>query len=155
MDTAKAANKIIKEAVALLTEKDDIARFAPIEKLFNNAAGAVNGDATNEALLKGWMVSQANNAVFLLWRRGILTDEIEKEYRALPTTEEALVDYNNLMEEDKKKADALEAQRREYVEGQHKLDIFKSILNGVPAEEAEKQYQAYQKKMAEATGAGA
>ena len=155
MDTAKAANKIIKEAVALLTEKDDIARFAPIDKLFNDAAGAVNGDATNEALLKGWMVSQANNAVFLLWRRGILTDEIEKEYRALPTTEEALVDYNNLMAEDKKKADALEAQRREYVEGQHKLDIFKSILNGVPAEEAEKQYQAYQKKMAEATGAGA
>lgn len=155
MDTAKAANKIIKDAVALLTEKDDIARFAPIEKLFNDASGAVNGDATNEALLKGWMVSQANNAVFLLWRRGILTPEIEAEYRELPTTEEALVDYNNLMAEDKKKADALEAQRREYVEGQHKLDIFKSILNGVPAAEAEKQYQEYQKKMAEATGSGA
>jgi hypothetical protein len=38
MDTAKEANKIIKEAVALLTEKDDIARFAPIEKLFNDAS---------------------------------------------------------------------------------------------------------------------
>lgn len=75
MDTAKEANKIIKEAVALLTEEADINRFAPIEKLFNDASGAVNGDAMNEALLKGWMVSQANNAVFLLWRRGILTPE--------------------------------------------------------------------------------
>ena len=152
MDTAKAANKIIKEVVALLTEKDDIARFEPIEKLFNNAAGAVNGDALNEALLKGWMVSQANNAVFLLWRRGILTDEIEKEYRALPTTEEALIDYNKLMAVEKEKADALEAQRKEYVESQHRFDIFKSILNGVSAEEAEKQYQAYQKELAKATG---
>lgn len=153
METAKEANKIIKEVVALLTNEDDIKRFAPIEKLFNDAAGATNGDATNEALLKGWMVSQANNAVFLLWRRGILTPEIEAEYRALPSTEEALEDYNNLLAEDKKKADALEAQRREYVEGQHKLDIFKSILNGVPAAEAEKQYQEYQKKLAQAAGA--
>lgn len=153
METAKAANKIIKEVVALLTIEEDINRFAPIEKLFNDASGATNGDAMNEALLKGWMVSQANNAVFLLWRRGILTPEIEAEYRALPTTEEALEDYNNLLAEDKKKADALEAQRREYVETQHKLDIFKSILNGVPAAEAEKQYQEYQKKIAQATGA--
>lgn len=153
METAKEANKIIKEVVALLTNEDDIKRFAPIEKLFNDAAGATNGDATNEALLKGWMVSQANNAVFLLWRRGILTPEIEAEYRALPSTEEALEDYNALLAEDKKKADALEAQRREYVEGQHKLDIFKSILNGVPAAEAEKQYQEYQKKLAQAAGA--
>lgn len=153
MDTAKEANKIIKDVVALLTEKDDIARFAPIEKLFNDASGAVNGDAMNEALLKGWMVSQANNAVFLLWRRGILTPEIEAEYRALPSTEEALEDYNNLLDEDKKKADELEVKRRNYVEAQHKLDIFKSILNGVPAAEAEKQYQEYQKKIAEATGA--
>ena len=152
METAKEANKIIKEVVALLTNEDDIKRFAPIEKLFNDAAGATNGDATNEALLKGWMVSQANNAVFLLWRRGILTPEIEAEYRALPSTEEALEDYNALLAEDKKKADALEAQRREYVEGQHKLDIFKSILNGVPAAEAEKQYQEYQKKLAQAAG---
>lgn len=153
MDTAKEANKIIKEAVALLTEEADIKRFAPIEKLFNDASGAVNGDAMNEALLKGWMVSQANNAVFLLWRRGLLTPEIEAEYRALPSTEEALVDYENLLAEDKKKADELEVKRRNYVEAQHKLDIFKSILNGVPAAEAEKQYQEYQKKVSEATGA--
>jgi hypothetical protein len=84
-----------------------------------------------------------------------LTDDIEKEYRSLPTTEEALVDYNKLMAVEKEKADALEAQRKEYVEAQHKFDIFKSILNGVPAEEAEKQYQAYQKELAKATGSEA
>ena len=110
----------------------------------------VNGNGRNEALLKGWMVSQANNMVFLLWRRGILTDEIEKAYRALPSTEEALVDYNALEAEDKKVADELEAKRREYMDGQHELDIFKAVLNGIPKDKAEAQYKAYQEKMAQA-----
>lgn len=150
MDVAKQANQIIKDSLALLTDENDIARFGDIPEIFNNAAGMVNENKTNEALLKGWMVSQANNAVFLLWRRGILTDEIEKAYRALPSTEEALVDYSNLEAEDKKVADELEAKRREYMEGQHELDIFKAVLNGIPKERAEAQYKAYQEKMAQA-----
>lgn len=150
MDTAKEANKIVKDVLAILKDKADIAHYKPVVERFNNAAGAVNGDPLNEALLKGWMVSQATNAVFLLWRRGLLTKEIEDEWRALPSTEEALEDYTKLMAEDKKKADELEALRRNYVESQHKFDIFKSILNGVPAEKAEKEYQEYQKQLAEA-----
>ena len=150
MDVAKEANQIIKDSLVLLTDENDIARFKDIPEIFNNAAGMVNSNGRNEALLKGWMVSQANNMVFLLWRRGILTDEIEKAYRALPSTEEALVDYNALEAEDKKVADELEEKRREYMNGQHELDIFKAVLNGIPKDKAEAQYKAYQEKMAQA-----
>ena len=150
MDVAKEANQIIKDSLGLLTDENDIARFKDIPEIFNNAAGMVNSNGRNEALLKGWMVSQANNMVFLLWRRGILTDEIEKAYRALPSTEEALVDYNAFEAEDKKVADELEEKRREYMDGQHELDIFKAVLNGIPKDKAEAQYKAYQEKMAQA-----
>lgn len=153
MDVAKQANQIIKNSLELLTDENDIARFKDIPEIFNNAAGMADESEVSAALLKGWMVSQANNAVFLLWRRGILTDEIEKAYRELPSTEEALEDYNAFETADKKVADELEEKRREYMEGQHKLDIFKAVLNGIPKDKAEAQYKAYQQKIAQAAGA--
>lgn len=150
METAKQANKIIKDALAKLTNENDIARFSTIPEIFNNAAGMTNGNAMNESLLKGWMVSQANNIVFLLWRRGILDDEIEKAYRELPSTEEATEDYEALLKEDKAIADEIEAKRKEYMNGQHELDIFKAVLNGMSKEQAEEQAKKYQEQLAQA-----
>lgn len=150
MDVAKEANQIIKDSLELLTDENDIARFKDIPEIFNNAAGMADESEVSAALLKGWMVSQANNIVFLLWRRSILTDEIEKAYRALPSTEDALLDFTAFEKADKKVADELEEKRREYMEGQHKLDIFKAVLNGIPKDKAEAQYKAYQEKMAQA-----
>lgn len=153
MDVAKQANQIVKKVLEKLTDEKDIARFKDVPEIFNNASGMINGNAMNEALLKGWMVSQANNAVFLLWRRGILTEDIEKEYRALPSTEEAVKDYDDLQAKDKAVADELEAKRKEYMDGQHVLDIFKAVLNGVPKEKAEAQYEEYRQKLARSMGA--
>ncbi len=149
MDVAKQANKVIKAALEKMSEKNDLARFSNIPKIFNDASGALEGDERNAALLKGWMVSQANNAVFLLWRRGILTDEIESEYRKLPSTEEAVKDFEAFEEADKKVADKLEEERKKYMDSQHELDIFKAILNGIPKERAEAQYKEYKDKMAQ------
>lgn len=149
MDVAKQANQIIKKVLEKLTDENDIARFSNIPEIFNNAAGMVNGNAINEALLKTWMVSEATNAVFLLWRRNIEHADIEKEWRELPTTDELAKEYEALLAEDKKIADDIEAQRRKYMDGQHELDIFKAVLNGVPKEKAEAQYEEYKKKVAE------
>lgn len=153
METAKQANQIVKKVLEKLTDENDIARFSSVPEIFNNASGMINGNKMNEALLKGWMVSQANNAVFLLWRRGILTKEIEDEYRKLPSTEEAVKDYDELQAKDKSVADELEAKRREYTEGQHVLDIFKAVLNGVPKDLAEARYEEYKQKLAQSLGA--
>ena len=153
METAKQANQIVKKVLEKLTDDKDVARFSSVPEIFNNASGMINGNEMNEALLKGWMVSQANNAVFLLWRRGTLTKEIEDEYRKLPSTEEAVKDYDELQAKDKAVADELEAKRREYMEGQHVLDIFKAVLNGVPKDQAEAKYEEYKQKLAQSLGA--
>lgn len=153
MEEAKQANQIIKEVLTRLTDENDIARFTQVPEIFNNAAGMVNGNPINEALLKTWIVSEATNAVFLLWRRNIKHDDIEAEWRKLPTTDEMAAAYNAFIAEDKKEADEIEARRRAYMDKQHELDIFKAVLNGTPKEEAERQYKEYQQKLAQSMGA--
>ena len=152
MEEAKKANAIIRDGFALLTEEADIKRFAPIKEIFNTASGMLQGENKDymEAMLKGWMVSQANNMVFLLWRRGILTPEIEAAYRELPLTEEAVKDYDKFENEQKAIADELEAQRKAYAEKQHEIDIFKAVLNGMSKQQAEAEYEKYKAQIAKA-----
>lgn len=153
---AKKANQIVKEVLARLetvpTREADFNNFKDVPEIFNNAAGMLEGNATNIALLNLWMTSQATNAVFLLWRRGIEHADIEKEWRELPATDELMDAYNALLDEDRKEAEKLEAERRVYMEGQRKLDIFKAILNGLSKEQAEEKQKEYQEKLAKSLG---
>lgn len=153
MDVAKDANQIIKKALERLTEKRDIDNFKDVPTIFNDASGMVNGDDRKVALLNAWMVSQATNIVFLLWRRQIKHDDIEAEWRKLPTTDEVALKYEDLLKEDNKVAEALDAKRREFMNGQHELDIFKAVLNGTDKETAESKYKEYQEKVAKSMGA--
>lgn len=153
---AKKANQIVKEVLARLetvpTREADFNNFKDVPEIFNNAAGMLEGNATNIALLNLWMASQATNAVFLLWRRGIEHADIEKEWRELPATDELMDAYNALLDEDRKEAEKIEAERRVYMEGQRKLDIFKAILNGLSKEQAEEKQKEYQEKLAKSLG---
>lgn len=152
MEDAKKANSIIRDGFALLTKEADIKRFEPIKEIFNTASGMLQGDNKDymEAMLKGWMVSQANNMVFLLWRRGILTPEIESMYRELPSTEEAVKEYDEFEDGMKAVADDLEAQRKVFAEKQHEIDIFKAVLNGMSKQQAEARYEEYKAQVAKA-----
>lgn len=151
MEDAKAANAIIRDGFALLTNEKDIERFAPIKEIFTTASGMIQGENADykAAMLKGWMVSQANNMVFLLWRRGILTPEIEKAYRALPSTEEAVKDYDDFEDGLKKEVEDLEEQRKAFAEKQHDTDIFKAVLNGMSKQQAEAEYEKYKAQVAQ------
>lgn len=153
METAKQANQLIKKALEILTDENDLAHFSNVPEIFNNASGMVNGDEYCEAMLKGWMVSQANNVMFLLWRRGLLTKELEDEYRELPSTEEAVKDFDGFEKANAEKANELEAARKEFMDAQHKTDIFKAILNGMSKEKAEEEYAKMQAQIEAASKA--
>jgi len=152
-EIAKQANQIVKKALERLTEKRDIENFQDVPTIYNNASGMINDDERKAALLDAWMVSQATNAVFLLWRRGIEHDDIEKTWRELPTTDTVAQHYEDLLKKDNEVADRLEAERRDFMRHQHELDIFKAVLNGQTKEEAEARYQEYQNKAAKSVGA--
>ena len=153
METAKQANQLIKKALEILIDENDLAHFSNVPEIFNNASGMVNGDEYCEAMLKGWMVSQANNIMFLLWRRGLLTKELEDEYRELPSTEEAVKDFEGFEKANAEKANELEAARKEFMDAQHKTDIFKAILNGMSKEKAEEEYAKMQAQIEAASKA--
>ena len=153
METAKQANQLIKKALEILTDENDLAHFSNVPEIFNNASGMVNGNEYCEAMLKGWMVSQANNIMFLLWRRGLLTQELETEYRELPSTEEAVKDFEGFEKANAEKANELEAARKEFMDAQHKTDIFKAVLNGMSKEKAEEEYAKMQAQIEAASKA--
>lgn len=153
MDTAKQAYQIISNVTDLLTEKADIERFESVKKSYNDAAGMINGDEQAIAAIKAWTVSMANNAVFLAWRRNILTPEIEKAYRELPSTETALEDYETFKKQFDDEAKKIEDERRAFMDKQHKLDVFNAVLNGIDKETAEAKYKEYQEKIAQSMGA--
>lgn len=154
---AKKANQIVKKVLERLetvpTKEADFNNFKDVPEIFNNAAGQLEKNPINIALLNLWMTSQATNAVFLLWRRGIKHEDIAAEWRELPSTYELMDAYNALLAEDRKVAEKLEAERRAYMDEQHKLDIFKAILNGMTKEQAEEKQKEYEDRLAKSLGA--
>lgn len=156
IEVAKQANKIIKGVLERLDsvphKKADYDQYKDVPEIFNNASGMINDNKTKAALLNVWMASQATNAIFLLWRREIEHADLEKEWRALPTTDELAQIYEDLLKEENKVADKIEAERREYMEGQHDLDIFKGVLNGMDKDKAEAEYKKMQEQMTQTQG---
>lgn len=158
MDTIKAANKIIKEGIALLPDdaKGDFKAQANdifINEAISNALGAVNENAEKTALLSAYAVQEANRVVTTLWRLELLPEEMEKEYRALPTMKEMADKYNEFTSARKERMDKIMADHKVIAEEEKELDIFKGIINGISAKEAERKYEDYKNAQQQAMGA--
>lgn len=159
METIKAANKIIKEGIALLPEaaKGDFKAQASditIDEAINNACGALNENEEKIAMLRAYAVQEANRVVSTLWREEILPTDLEKEYRKLPKMEEMANKYNEFTSERKSRMDEVMEQHRAIADEEKELDIFKGIINGIPAEESEKRYNEYRQQQQAAMAGG-
>ena len=157
---AKEAFKIVSDVRAEIAKtkgtneyvEKDLERLDEMINGYKGAKKLLIGDREC-AFAAGWMVSMANNAVFLAYRRFVMTPDIEAAYRKLPSTEVAMKDYEDFMNEDNEKAKALEAERRKFMEGQHSLDILKSVFGGQSVEQAKEKLKEYQQAVAKSLGA--
>ena len=159
MDTIKAANKVIKEGIALLADdmKGDFKAQASdifIDEAINNACGALNENEEKIAMLRAYAVQEANRVASTLWREGLITPEYEKEYRALPSMKEMADAYNVFTDERKGRMDEVMADHKVIADEERELDIFKGVINGIPAEESEKRYDEYRQQQQAAMGGG-
>ena len=159
MDTIKAANKVIKEGIALLADdmKGDFKAQASdifIDEAINNACGALNENEEKIAMLRAYAVQEANRVASTLWREGLITPEYEKEYRALPSMKEMADAYNVFTDERKGRMDEVMADHKVIADEERELDIFKGIINGIPAEESEKRYDEYRQQQRAAMAGG-
>ena len=162
MDTIKLANKVLKDGVTLLPDEakgDFIATADKEHKTFiydaiNNACGMVNKDEERIALLTAYAVQEANRVVGLLWREQLLTPELEAEYRKLPKMKEVADAYAKFEQEKQAKRDEINKVMQKFAEEQKELDIFKGVINGMSADTAKKEYEAYQKQARQAMQQG-
>ena len=159
MDTIKAANKIIKDGIALLPDEakgDFKAQTSDIfiNEAIANAMGAVNEDEEKTALLGAYAVQEANRVVTTLWRLQLLPEEMEKAYRELPVMTEMADNYNKFTSARKERMDKIMADHKAIAEEEKELDIFKGIINGISAKEAEKKYNEYRNAQQQAMAGG-
>lgn len=159
MDTIKAANKIIKEGIMLLPDdaKKDFKAQANdifVDEAINNACGAINKDLEKTAMLEAYAVQEANRVVTMLWRLKLLTPELEKAYRELPAMEEEAKAYNQFTSDRKARMDKIMEQYNEIHGEEAELDIFKGIINGIPADESKKRYEEFKKQQQAAMAGG-
>lgn len=157
---AKEAFKIVSDVRAVIAKTKDTNEYVEedlkhLDRMINGYKGAkklLTGEREC-AFAAGWMVSMANNAVFLAYRRNVAAPEIEAAYRKLPSTEAAMKDFDNFVNEDNEKAKAIEAERRKFMEEQHGLDIVKSVFGGQSVEQAKEKLKEYQQAVAKSLGA--
>lgn len=159
METIKSANKIIKEGIALLPDdaKGDFKAQASdifIDEAINNACGALNENPEKIAMLRAYAVQEANRVASTLWRLGIITADLEKEYRKLPSQSEMAAEYNEFLDARNKRVDEIMEKNNAIQEEKKDLDIFMGIINGIPAEESEKRYNEYRQKQQAAMAGG-
>lgn len=159
MDTIKLANKVIKEGIALLPDeaKGDFKAQASdifVDEAINNACGALNDSEEKIAMLSAYAVQEANRVVTMLWRMELLTPELEKEYRKLPKMEDMAKAYNEFASDRKARMDAIMEDHRVIAEEERELDIFKGIINGISAKEAEQKYEEFKKSQQAAMAGG-
>lgn len=159
METIKEANKIIKESIALLPDdaKADFKAQASdifIDEAIGNAMGSVNENEEKAALLGAYAVQEANRVVTTLWRLQLLPDNLEAAYRALPTMKEMADKYNEFTSARKERMDKIMADHKVIADEEKDLDIFKGIINGISAKEAEKKYEEYQNAQQQAMAGG-
>lgn len=157
METIKAATRCIKKCVAIMPD-DMKAEFKAargdmmVYEAINNACGMINGSEEKEALLKFFAVQEANRAASTLWREGLITKELEEEYRKLPKQKEVVDEYKPFDDAREKRIDEIIAMNNAIVEEKKDLDIFKGVFNGMSKEQAERGYNDAMSQQMQAMG---
>ena len=158
MEIIKAANKVIRDGLALLPKemKEDFrAQANPeifIDEAISNACGAVNENAEKIAMLKAYAVQEANRVASTLWRFNLITPELEKAYRELPSQQEMADQYNAFLDDRKARTDKIMADNKVIMDEKKEMDIFMGVVNGISAKESESKYNEYMKRQQAAMG---
>ena len=130
---------------------EDDRKFFQDAKKANLAAEGLIKDEDHEKkmLLLIQYIQLCNKMMFLIFRKGDYAS-VEDAYRKLISIEEVAKGYetfNKRHEEDRAKIQELiDADR----EAEHKLDVFKGVLNGMSVEQAEEQLNKYEAQVKQA-----
>jgi len=165
LETADKAYELFKKCIAIVPEgnpdsEDPIERsegrtHSWAEKVitgFETARKQAVGDERVARLADG-IVKETSQIIFVLFRRGLITKELEAEFRELPLFEQTDYDVSQFVNKRDEEIKRIVAERDKVQSEQRGLDIFQAILTqGMTEEEAERKMKAYEEKQKAALG---
>lgn len=141
--------QFMKTASALLKDKADIDYFKKLKQNYATAEKIAETDEQKELLLNKF-VQARHQIVFLLFRKGLLPDEIKDTFLEMETIEDANKRYAEKEKERLDRQDAESKRLHALKEEEDKMDIFKAVLNGMDEEKAKAELQKYQEEASKA-----
>lgn len=144
--------KYVEKVIASLKDKDTAKYFTKLIESIRNASGLdidPRDEDRRQAQLAFNAISLANQAVFSAFSDGDLTENLEREYRELPTLKDAQEALKTLTEEARKEEEELTAQLNAFRDRGRKYDLVHAVCAGRSVDEAKKMQKEYDKQMAQ------
>lgn len=140
----KQAISYIEKAIKVLPEGHrDHDYFVRFVSSTGNAQELADTEE-KKLMLKDTAVKVANQLSFILFRESLLSEELEKEYRELPSPEVTEAELKQENEIRKQSYKELQKQITEAQNKQKAVDVFMQVMGGLSKEEAEEKYEQYQ-----------
>lgn len=144
--------KFVEKVIASLTNEDTQKYYTKLVDGIRNASGLEIDPADEDrrtAQLNFNAISLANQVVFEAFATANLTDNLEAEYRKLPTLVEAKEAAQAATAKAKEEEDALTAQLNAFRERGRKYDLVHAVCAGRSVDEAKKMQKEYDKQVAQ------
>lgn len=144
--------KFVERVIASLKDEETKEYFTKLVESIRNASGLKIDPADEDRRATQLMfnsVSLANQAVFTAFADGDLTDNLEADYRKLPSIKEAKAALQAATEVARKEEEELTAQLNAFRERGRKYDLVHAVCAGRSVEEAKKMQKEYDKQMAQ------
>lgn len=137
------ALKFIEKVIKTLPEGDkNTNQYEKFLKGAKNAKGMLT-NKERELRLQMDSINAANHAAFTLFRKGLLTAELEKDYRTLKSADDAASEYEAVYKERNEADEKLRKEVKKAQEAQKDMDIFVQVIGGASAKEAEARIESY------------
>ena len=140
--TEKAISYIGKAKQKLSKGHRDYEYFSRFLGSVDNAKELADTEE-KKLMLKDTAVKVANQLSFILFRENLLSEELEKEYRELPSPEATEAELKQENEIRKQSYEELQSQITEAQNKQKEVDVFMQVMGGLSKEEAEAKYEEY------------
>lgn len=142
------AEDFLKKIIAILPEKDEFKEG--YEKMLSGIQNAkpMADNEEKQKRLECDAINAANHAAFAAFRKNLLTNELEVEYRSLPTSDYVAGVYTRVLKERQEKDKELQQKVVEAQNAEKEMEVFAQVIGGRSREEAEQAYDNYVKAAA-------
>lgn len=150
LDTYK---KTYQDGVAFIEKchvkipEEELEDYAKALKGLKEASGMAK-DEEAWSYLAFATVRQARTVAFKMFDLKELTGDLEKEYRSLPTPQEAVKVPKAFNDEHMKESEELTKKQQAFAEAAQKRELFQAVCTGMPLKEAKQKLEAYNQRVA-------